>query len=400
LFQIDSSTGELSFIEKPDYENPKDADKDNIYSVEVTVDDGNGGTASQSILVSVNDTTTSMTISSQTINENDDGAIIGTVDTYIDDTEASGTVSYSISGSGSENFEIVDGELKLKDGAELDFESNNSYLLTLTATDENGPTTSFQFTISVNDVNDAPNGIALSSLGIPEQLDGADVGVLSISDQDSGDTFTYVVSDDRFEVVDGVLKLKEGTSVAYSDEQTITLTVTVTDAAGEEFTQEFTLLVGSIQITSTSFVENSFGAVVGELSVTDPDFSSNVTFTLSGDDAIYFEIINGQLKLKDDFSADYESKSSYSLTITATDDADNEATLTYTIVTDVNEAPTEITLSASVIDENDDGVVVGTLGTDDEDAGDSHTYALSGDDADSFEVVDGQLKLKAGISAN
>ena len=401
LFQIDSSTGELSFIEKPDYENPKDADKDNIYSVEVTVDDGNGGTASQSILVTVNDTTTSMTISSQTINENDDGAIIGTVDTYIDDTEASGTVSYSISGAGSENFEIVDGELKLKDGSELDFESNNSYLLTLTATDENGPTTSFQFTISVNDVNDAPNGIALSSLGIPEQLDGADVGVLSISDQDSGDTFTYVVSDDRFEVVDGVLKLKEGTSVAYSDEQTITLTVTVTDAAGEEFTQEFTLLVGSIQITSTSFVENSFGAVVGELSVTDPDFSSNVTFTLSGDDAIYFEIINGQLKLKDDFSADYESKSSYSLTITATDDADNEATLTYTIgVTDVNEAPTAITLSASVIDENDDGVVVGTLGTDDEDAGDSHTYALSGDDADSFEVVDGQLKLKAGISAN
>ena len=54
-------------------------------------DDGNGGTASQSILVTVNDTTTSMTISSQTINENDDGAIIGTVDTYIDDTEASGT---------------------------------------------------------------------------------------------------------------------------------------------------------------------------------------------------------------------------------------------------------------------------------------------------------------------
>ena len=61
LFSIDSSTGEVSFIDKPDYEDPKDEDLDNVYSVEITVDDGNGNTASQTILVTVNDTTTSMT---------------------------------------------------------------------------------------------------------------------------------------------------------------------------------------------------------------------------------------------------------------------------------------------------------------------------------------------------
>ena len=401
LFQIDSSTGEVSFIEKPDYENPKDDDKNNVYEVEVTVDDGNGNSASQTILVTVNNTLTSMTISSKAVDENNQGATIGTVDTYIDDTQASGIVTYSISGTGSENFEVVGGELKVKDDIQLDYESSNSYQLTITASDENGPKTSFQFTISVNDINDPPNGLQLSSLGIPEQLDGANVGALTISDQDSGDTFTYTVSDDRFEIVDGILKLKDGNTVSYGDEPTITITVTVTDAAGEEFTQEFTLLVGSIQLSSTSFLENSAGVIIGDLSITDPDFTSNVTFALSGDDAIHFEIIDGQLKLKDDFSADYEIKSSYSITITATDDASNEATLTYTIgVTDVNEAPTAVTLSASVINENDDGVVVGTLGTDDQDGGDSHTYALSGDDADSFEVIDGQLKLKAGISAN
>ena len=67
LFQIDSSTGELSFIEKPDYEDPKDVDKDNIYSVEVTVDDGNGNTASQTILVTVNDVQSRMTLSSKVV---------------------------------------------------------------------------------------------------------------------------------------------------------------------------------------------------------------------------------------------------------------------------------------------------------------------------------------------
>ena len=401
LFSIDSSTGEVSFIDKPDYEDPKDEDLDNVYSVEITVDDGNGNTASQTILVTVNDMTTSMTLSAQTLNENDAGAAIGSLQTYIDDTSAVGTVTYSVSGTGSENFEVVEGELKVKDGVQLDFESSSSYSLTITASDDGGPSTSFDFTITVNDVNDSPTDISISSIGVPEQLDGATVGTISVSDQDAGDTFTYSISDDRFEIVDGVLKLMAGNTVAYSDEQTITLSITATDAAGSEYTKEFTLLVGSIQISSTSFTENSAGAVVGDLSITDPDFTANITYTLSGDDAANFEVVNGQLKLKDGVSADFETKSSYSVTITAADDASHEATLTYTInVTDENEVPTAVSLSASAINENAAGAVVGDLATTDVDAGDTHTYTLSGADADSFEVVNGQLKLKDSVSAN
>lgn len=39
LFQVDSVTGELSFVTPPDYENPEDNDRDNIYSVEVAATD-------------------------------------------------------------------------------------------------------------------------------------------------------------------------------------------------------------------------------------------------------------------------------------------------------------------------------------------------------------------------
>ena len=46
-----------------------------------------------------------------------------------------------------------------------------------------------------------------------------------------------------------------------------------------------------------------------------------------------------------------------------------------------------MTLSATEINENADGAVVGDLTTTDVDAGDAHTYSLSGADADSFEVV-------------
>ena len=55
LFQIDSSSGELSLLNKADFELPSDADTDNKYEVEVTVDDGNGNTVSQNLVVTVTD---------------------------------------------------------------------------------------------------------------------------------------------------------------------------------------------------------------------------------------------------------------------------------------------------------------------------------------------------------
>ena len=54
LFTIDASTGALSFITAPDYENPGDSDQDNIYLVQVTASDGNGGSVSQGYVITVN----------------------------------------------------------------------------------------------------------------------------------------------------------------------------------------------------------------------------------------------------------------------------------------------------------------------------------------------------------
>ena len=400
LFQIDASTGELSFTGKQDFEAAADVGADNGYEVQVTVDDGNGNVVSQDLVVTVSDRDSSMTLSNTAIDENGAGISVGNLASYIDDIRSTDVFTYSLSGVGSDSFEVVDGELKLKDGVSADFETKSSYTMTVTASSE-GASTSFDFTISINDTNDAPTAVNVSSLGVPEKIDGAVVGAVTTSDQDSGDTHTYTVSDDRFEIVDGNLKLKAGNTVEYSTETTIVLSITTTDATGEALTQEFTLLVGSIQISSTSFAENSAGAVVGDLSITDPDFTANVTYTLSGDDSSLFEIVNNQLKLKDAKSADFETKDSYSVTISAADDADHSASLTYTInVTNVNETPTAISLSASAIDENSAGAVIGDLTTTDVDADDTHTYTLSGTDAASFEVVGGQLKLISSASAN
>ena len=54
-FAINSSSGELTFQSAPDFENPTDADTDNVYEVVVLVSDGNGGTDTQAISVTVTD---------------------------------------------------------------------------------------------------------------------------------------------------------------------------------------------------------------------------------------------------------------------------------------------------------------------------------------------------------
>jgi len=48
-FSINASTGELTFSAAPDYENPADANTDNVYVVQVTASDGAGRTAMQTI---------------------------------------------------------------------------------------------------------------------------------------------------------------------------------------------------------------------------------------------------------------------------------------------------------------------------------------------------------------
>ena len=69
-------------------------------------------------------------------------------------------------------------------------------------------------------------------------------------------------------------------------------------------------------------------------------------------------------------------------------------------MTDVNEAPTLVTLSSSSIDENTDtsgGTTVGSLTTTDPDAGDTATYTINGGaDAALFSISGSDLILTAG----
>ncbi len=143
-----------------------------------------------------------------------------------------------------------------------------------------------------------------------------------------------------------------------------------------------------LQVDPPSIDENDDGGTVGLITVNDPDPTDTHTFVVSDP---RFTVSGNTLQLLPGNSLNFEAEASVTLTVTATDPAGDSFVQTLTIsVNDLNEAPTDITLSNQTAVAGQPGAIVGDLAAVDEDDGDTHTFAV--DDA-RFEVVNGQLKL-------
>ena len=269
---------------------------------------------------------------------------------------------------------------------------------------------------------------------IDENTTGAVIGTLSTTDLDGDfDSHSYTLSgtgSELFEIDSShQLKLKDTVSLDYETQSSYTVTVTTTDSGSLSYSEGFIVNVEDVAETVNlaptdiilesssgssyggknlssgfSIEENSLGAIVGSLSITDLDANDTHTLTVTGSGSDQFEIVNSQLKLKSGVSADYETKSSYTLTVTATDAGGLSYSEDFIVNVEnvvVEYAPTAISLSSNRVEENQFGSVAGVLSVTDLDGViDSHSFSLSGRDAVLFEIVEGQLKLKEGLSTD
>ncbi|MGK7910190.1 MAG: DUF4347 domain-containing protein, partial [Synechococcus sp.] len=142
LFNLDSSSGVLTFAAAPDFEAPGDANADNDYLVQVTVTDSGGLTDVQDLTISVTDEVenTGPTITSPataSVSENQTSAI-DVQSTDDNDSEGSG-LTYSLSGGADQalfNLDSSSGVLTF--AAAPDFEApgdanaDNDYLVQVT----------------------------------------------------------------------------------------------------------------------------------------------------------------------------------------------------------------------------------------------------------------------------
>jgi ELWxxDGT repeat protein len=90
--------------------------------------------------------------------------------------------------------------------------------------------------------NFAPTDITLDSQSVASKQTGATVGSVTVTDFDDT-SHSFSVSDDRFTLQDGQLKLGDGKSVDAEQTSSIDLSITATDSASNTYTEQFTVSV-------------------------------------------------------------------------------------------------------------------------------------------------------------
>ena len=160
-FTINSATGALTFDTPPDLEAPGDANGDNVYEVEVRVNDGTANTT-KLITVTVSDSNDAPVITTTNLNVAENQTSGGTVVATDQDLPAD-TFTWSLTGSAADAglFTINSATGALTFNTALDFESpgdangDNVYEVEVRVFDGTVNATKL-ITVTVSDVNDAP----------------------------------------------------------------------------------------------------------------------------------------------------------------------------------------------------------------------------------------------------
>jgi hypothetical protein len=292
--------------------------------------------------------------------------------------------------------------------------------------------------------NQAPTGLGLDNNKVLEATPNVVVGELTAEDTNAGDTFTFgidpttslnglfaVEKNDQtkrsYLKINGSLDyeaagigVEQGTGKRYYD-----IKLKVTDSGGLTYTKPDAVRIyvdpldegpANLRLngaTAINVKENT--TFVGKLTAQDPegdDFlyslatSSDGLFVLGGANKDEIHIAQGRV-------LDFEAATSHQIKVVATDEGDHSTTEMITINVDdvndtvvvvpppVNAAPTGITLNGNTIRElSADGTFIGTLSTEDPNAGDTFAYSLVEDafgTTTRFAIVNNQLVAKNGV---
>ena len=277
-------------------------------------------------------------------------------------------LTYSMSGADAASLTIgrTSGQIRTKDA--LDYETEpNTYTVTVTAADPAGLSDTATVTITVTDVDEDPvvrgnaavdyaeNGAGMVATyaatdpengGIAWSLSGDDADDFEIS---GAGMLTFMSPPDFESPTDANADNMYSVMVVASDgtkDGAMGVTVTVTDV-DENVAPEFA------EDTTTRGVEENTpqGANIGGPVAAMAGDEDTLTYAIGGADASSFIIIRttGQIKVRE--ALDYETKNSYTVTVTATDESDLSDTITVTIMV------TDKVGLENAYDVNDDGVI-------------------------------------------
>ena len=274
------------------------------------------------VINAVNDLPSGISISVDAIDENPTvGSALASIRAL--DPDSDSDYQYEVN---DVRFTVDDGILRLVKGL-VNFEDEPVLVLAVTGVNLLRPeeSTSRSITINIRDVNDAPTGmLAPSRVSLPELTQDLVLGRVNAIDQDKNEFYTWVLNDSRFEVVNGLLRMTNGSTVDFESEPTIALVVRGKDSRGQfEIEKTITVTVTDQDDEPTGINLSSFGTLqegeigksVGEVSVMDPDRGDVYSFNVNDN---RFEVVRGVVKLKSGATVADAGSGFLDLVVTAT----------------------------------------------------------------------------------
>ena len=365
------------------------------------------------------DTSTTRSVAENTVPGTDIGAPVAATDSNSD------PLTYTLSGTDSASFDIVQGSGQLKTKGALDHETKNSYEVTVSVRDskdaggsaDTATDNAIAVTVTVTNVDEAGT-VTLS----PAQPQAGTALTATLDDPDgsiSGETWKWerspdknswtlirsVVSDTYTPAVGDVGNYLRATA-SYADGQGSGKTAQAVSANAVEAAPVTNMAPDFPPQPATRTVPENTGAgqSIGEpVAANDQNAGDTLTYTLGGTDAASFNIVASSGQLQTKAALNFESKNSYTVTVTAADPSNTWDIITVTItVTDVNEAPAfAAETDTRTIAENTSAVqdIGAPVAATDPDTGATLTYILGGTNAGDFNIdaSSGQLQTKAAL---
>ena len=409
-FAINSSTGVImrSATGTLDFETQSSI------NLTVTATSSDGSTANQTYTLAVLDSPEPVAFNTPpdtdpTVNQIAELAASGTaigITASATDPDAGSTVTYSINDT---RFAIDSstGVITRSGTGTLDFETQSSINLTVTATSSDGSTANQTYTLAVLDspepvaFNTPPDADTATNQIAQNAAAGAAIGITaSARDPDTGSTVTYTIDDPRFAInsTTGVITRSATGTLNATNEPSVTLTVTATSSDGSIDTHAFDVAVTASQLPvafnappdadpNTNQIAElaAAGTAIGiTASATDPDAGSTVTYSLN-DTRFAIDSSTGVITRSGTGTLDFETQSSINLTVTATSSDGSTANQSFALAVldspepvafntpaDTDNAANQIAQSAAA------GTAVGiTASARDPDAGSTVTYSIN-----------------------
>ncbi len=346
-----------------------------------------------------------VSLSANSVTENASaGTLIGML--TASDPDAGDTHSFEIiaqsSGAGWSNFEIVGDQLRLATGADIDFESNESFQLTIRVTDQDDAFFDQSVTVQVN--NQAITDIALTSGGSVAEnaFGGTSVATFAAFESGTPETAQLSLINDAggLFVLDGnVLRVANGATLDYETDTSHVVRIRATDGTGPAHEENFVIQIENVAISDISMSGGSVGEDAGggtsvaQFQVFEGVDDVAASLTLIDDAGGLFVLDGNTLKLAAGAQLDFETETSHTVRIGATDG--NGSGLEEDFLIQVVNVPVQdITLSGNFITENAAaGTEIGQLQAFDEQVLPLADFTLV-DDAGGLFVLDGDvLKL-------